>query len=400
MNNKKWNKYKLGELCDVGSSKRIFKKEYTDSGILFYRSKEIIEMYEDREVSNPLYISEKRFLELKKKFGVPSKGDILLTSVGTIGVPYQVQKDDEFYFKDGNLTWIKNIDTNIIDKNFLFYWIKSPIFKDQVNNNLIGSVQKALTIENIKKLEITVPPLNIQKKIIFIVSNLENKIKKNNRINQNLEELAQTLYHQWFVAFEFPNDEGKPYKTNGGEMIDSELGKTPKGWNIKSLSEILEVKTGKKNANIRTDNGKYKFFTCSKESCYTDDYSFDTKAILIAGNGAFYVDWYRGKFEAYQRNYVLEPNNDYLFFFLYMFLKEKIKYFTLSSKGSIVKFITKDMLDNLKFAIPNDAKMKELANILNPIFDMIENNKKENDKLIELRDSLLPFLMNGKVTVK
>jgi len=282
------------------------------------------------------------------------------------------------------------------DLDYVYYYLKTI----NIDKYITGSVQLKINQQNLNSIPIKIPNLKKQKEVASILSSLDDKIELNNKINQNLEELAQTLYHQWFISFEFPDKDGKLYKSNGGKMVESELGTIPKGWEVASLSEILDVKTGKKDANIRTENGKYKFFTCSKEGFYTDNYSFDTKAILIAGNGAFYVDWYRGKFEAYQRNYVLEPNNDDLFFFLYMFLKEKIKYFTLSSKGSIVKFITKDMLDNLKFPLPSHTKMNEFSSKINPIFDMIENNKKENDNLFELRDSLLPFLMNGKVTIK
>ena len=102
-----WKEYKLGEVCAISSSKRIFANEYQNTGIPFYRGKEIIEKHNGANISNELFISEEKYNEIKTKFGAPKKGDMLLSSVGTLGVPYIV-RDETFYFKDGNLTWFYN----------------------------------------------------------------------------------------------------------------------------------------------------------------------------------------------------------------------------------------------------------------------------------------------------
>lgn len=147
---------KLGDICTITSSKRIFASDYVDVGIPFYRSKEIIEKNRGEEVSSPLYISEEKFDVIKSKFGVPSKDDILLTSVGTIGIPYQVQSSDKFYFKDGNLTWLKDF-TKSINPRFIYYFISNSFFRTYLNSICIGSSQAALTIEKLKNIEISVP---------------------------------------------------------------------------------------------------------------------------------------------------------------------------------------------------------------------------------------------------
>ena len=119
-----WKTYKIGNLCSISSSKRIFAKEYQSSGIPFFRGKEIIEKQKGESVSTELYISKSRYDEIKNKFGVPKEGDMLLTSVGTLGIPYIV-KNETFYFKDGNLTWFT--DFKEINSKFLYYWLKSEI---------------------------------------------------------------------------------------------------------------------------------------------------------------------------------------------------------------------------------------------------------------------------------
>lgn len=177
-----WKTYKIGNLCSISSSKRIFAKEYQSSGIPFFRGKEIIEKQKGESVSTELYISKSRYDEIKNKFGVPKEGDMLLTSVGTLGIPYIV-KNETFYFKDGNLTWFT--DFKEINSKFLYYWFLSPIAKNAINAKAIGSTQKALTIDALSKFEIDIPNIDTQNRIVSILSSLDSKIELNRRINAN-----------------------------------------------------------------------------------------------------------------------------------------------------------------------------------------------------------------------
>lgn len=181
---KEWKEYKISDVCSISSSKRIFANEYKLSGIPFYRGKEIIEKQKGSNVSNELFISEKRFLEIKNKFGSPMEGDMLLTSVGTLGVPYIVKQNEVFYFKDGNLTWF--YDFKNINNRYLYYWFLSPVAKHYIDTKAIGSTQKALTIETLKGFNISLPSIDTQNKIVEILSSLDDKIELNRRINDNL----------------------------------------------------------------------------------------------------------------------------------------------------------------------------------------------------------------------
>jgi type I restriction enzyme S subunit len=147
-----WKTYKLGEIAEITSSKRIFLADYVNEGIPFYRSKEVIERFKKNNISTELFIEKSKFEEIKTKFGVPKENDILLTSVGTIGIPFKVQKNDEFYFKDGNLTWFRNYSGQIIP-DYLYYWIQSGVGKDAIDKTKIGSTQQALTIASLKQLK-------------------------------------------------------------------------------------------------------------------------------------------------------------------------------------------------------------------------------------------------------
>ncbi len=219
-----WKECKLGDICNISSSKRIFAEEYVSSGIPFSRGKEIIEKHNKNTVSSELFITHKRFAEIKSKFPVPQIDDILLTSVGTLGIPWLVNESN-FYFKDGNLTWFRS-NTDKVNPKFLYYWFESYYAKNQIDSMCIGSTQKALTIDTLSKFSIKLPPLPTQQKIAAILSSLDDKIELNNKINTNLEQQAQALFKNWFVDFE-------PF---GGKM--------PEGWKVGKLSEIADYLNG------------------------------------------------------------------------------------------------------------------------------------------------------------
>lgn len=164
-----WTYEKIGNHCEITSSKRIFFSEYVESGVPFYRSKEIIEIERGQNIGEPLYISQQKYDDIKSKYGVPLPGDMLLTSVGTIGIPYIIQIDDYFYFKDGNLTWFRSFDDLLVSR-FLYYWIISDEGQGILNNATIGSSQKALTISALNRIECPVPPIEVQTKIVSILS--------------------------------------------------------------------------------------------------------------------------------------------------------------------------------------------------------------------------------------
>ena len=178
-----WKTYKIGDVCEISSSKRVFAGEYRTSGIPFYRGKEIIEKHAGNNPSTEIYIDVSHYNKIRDRYGVPQEGDLLLTSVGTLGVPYVV-KDETFYFKDGNLTWFKNFHG--IRSEYLYYWFHSPRAKAQIDSKSIGSTQKALPIEVLKSFDILLPSLKTQDDIVSVLASLDNKIALNNRINHNL----------------------------------------------------------------------------------------------------------------------------------------------------------------------------------------------------------------------
>ena len=170
----------------------------------------------------------------------------------------------------------------------------------------------------------------------------------------------------------------------------------PYGWQVKRIKDFCDVITGKEDANFATNNGQYAFFTCGEEILKCDYPQFEGKAILIAGNGNFNVKYFEGKFNAYQRTYVLIPQEKDILGIMYRSAIDSINRFIAGSNGSIVKFITKSDIENTNLLIPNN---KNLITLFNKTLSKIDCLKKENSKLSSLRDWLLPMLMNGQVKV-
>jgi type I restriction enzyme S subunit len=194
---KELKKLPLAQLATVTSSKRIFLSDYVEEGIPFYRSKEIIAKSNFESIEKPLYITEERYSDIKEKFGVPVSGDLLITSVGTIGFIHLVNDDDgNFYFKDGNLIWVKKLLRKHL-AYFLFFKFRTPEFKEMLNTIAIGSSQKALTIETVKNIEIEIPSYDSliefnqeTKTIIKFIYNLQ---KQNTRLREARDILLPKL---------------------------------------------------------------------------------------------------------------------------------------------------------------------------------------------------------------
>lgn len=160
-NEKGWEVKKLGEVCDITSSKRIFADEYVEEGIPFYRSKEVIERSKGLPISVELFISEERYKDVKEKYGVPELGDILITAVGTIGKIWSVNTEEPFYFKDGNLVWLRKINKELIDSPF-FRASLVILVEDYKKVNANGAAYNALTIIKLKDMQCVLPPLSLQ----------------------------------------------------------------------------------------------------------------------------------------------------------------------------------------------------------------------------------------------
>ncbi|WP_114794027.1 restriction endonuclease subunit S [Vibrio cholerae] len=203
---KSWQTETLGNILDIASSKRIKREEYVNEGVPFYRSKEIILKSKQLSFTPEIFISRERFDKLSEKFGSPQQGDILISAVGTIGAIYRV-RDEEFYFKDGNLLWIRNIDKSRLSSEFLECYFRSYLCQEMLANLSAGSSQNALTIVKLSKLPLIIPTKDEQKMIVSIISSINEKIyllKAQKSETQQLKKglMQKLLTGEWRVPLE------------------------------------------------------------------------------------------------------------------------------------------------------------------------------------------------------
>lgn len=189
-----WEEKKLGNICEMTSSKRVYLADYVDNGIPFFRGKEISVLGLNQIPDDILYISEERYLEYKEKYGVPLKNDILITAVGTLGNVLLIKNDIPFYFKDGNLIWFKNITAIPEFLEYLLDWNKRTIL-----NSAIGSSQKALTMVELRKLKFVFPSKEEQQKIADFLSAIDKKIEAVYQQIEKTQTFKKGLLQQMFV---------------------------------------------------------------------------------------------------------------------------------------------------------------------------------------------------------
>ena len=194
-NEKGWEVKTLGDICEITSSKRVFANEYVDTGVPFYRSKEVIEKSKQLPISVELYISESHYNKIKSSFGVPQIGDILVTAVGTIGKIWVVDTNEPFYFKDGNLVWLRNIKGAHCEyfRYSIFYLIDE--YK-KVNAN--GAAYNALTIAKLKLMLCPLPPLSLQQSFAHKIEQIERQKAAVQSTITDLETLLAVRMQYWF----------------------------------------------------------------------------------------------------------------------------------------------------------------------------------------------------------
>ena len=382
--------YKLDSLCEITSSKRIFYSEYTESGIPFFRSKEIIDLFNKNNIVTELFISKDRYNEIKNKFGVPEKDDMLLTSVGSIGIPYLVKSSDKFYFKDGNLTWFRNYNRKLIVPLYLYLWTTSSVGKETLMRLSMGAAQPALTISRLKNLSLNLPSVSVQQKISSILSSYDRLIENNTRRIRLLEQMAENLYKEWFVRFRFPEHENV-------EMVNG----LPKGWKIKKLGEYANISTGKCNREDAEEDGIYPLFDRSQEIKKSSKWIKDCEAIIVPGEGtSFMPRYYKGKFNLHQRCYCIEPTIKDIGFYLFYSIMLNRKYFLSVATGATVPSLRQNNFTKMKLIIAELELVKKYNKIASTIAFQIDRLKEQNTLLTRQRDLLLPRLMSGKLEVK
>lgn len=290
--------------------------------------------------------------------------------------------------------------------HYIFTYIRNSI-----QNSVTGSVQDNINIDYLSQLDFKVPPKSYQDKVVGVLGTIDEKIDTNTRICTELEAMAKTLYDYWFTQFDFPNAEGKPYRSSGGEMVwnDQLKREIPKGWQVSSIGSVTRNYDSKRVPLSQNERdimkGGIPYYGATGIMDYVNRHIFDGQYVLIAEDGSVMdvkgnpiVQMIWGKTWVNNHAHVLQGCNGYSNELLYLLLQHipVVKIMT----GSIQKKINQDNLNSYKIPQIPDPISQAFCEIVKPMFEKIQSLQDENDELTKLRDWLLPVLMNGQATVE
>lgn len=306
-----------------------------------------------------------------------------------------------------------------VDKQFIKYVVSTRHFKEYISRFANGTTIKNVSLKVMRNYEFLLPHISEQQAIGSTLSCIDNKIELNNTINKNLEEMAQTLFKRWFVDFEFPNENGEPYKSSGGEFEESELGLIPKGWRVGTATEIFDVQSGgtPKTGNFEYWNGDIPFFT--PKDCTNSFYVINTEkqitevglskcnsklykagTVFITARGTVGKLSIAGQDMAMNQScYALVATKDFTQKYIFLQTQLLINAIKKNASGAVFDAITVSTFQSLKVVIPNIELVVKFDKVVESIFNSILKNINENQILSDSRDTLLPKLMSGEIRV-
>jgi type I restriction enzyme S subunit len=415
-----WKKYKLKQVAEISTGFPFKGNKYTDQGTKVVRGENVT-------------IGELRWDTVKfwnehfdqfQKYSLQA-GDIVIGMDGSrVGKNRaQIRKSDLPLLLAQRVACIRAKEG--FSQDLIAYLIKSPEFEFYVSRVHTGTSIPHISQKQIEEFEVSLTDhLPTQKAIAEILSSLDDKIELNNQINQNLEALAQALFKQWFVDFEFPNEIGEPYKSSGGELVESELGEIPKGWEVKSLEEIaIEItrgftsqyveKSNLINLNQKVNRGNY--LDKSNFKYYPEDAKVPNNKfakqndILINSLGQGTL----GRIHLYKENTknvvidqhisILRSNGGkYYPELLYLMLinpfnQSRLEEMVTGSTGMLMLNISK--IRDFKIVVPPIDTQEGLSEKVTSLFGFVTKNVIENQDLNILRNTLLPKLISGEIEV-
>ena len=380
-----WEKVKLGDIAiciqpgPFGS--QLHNSDYSESGTPIIMPKDMI----DGKIShsNLIFVGEEHTKRLCRH--QVHAGNLMVARKGDVRKCVFITENEDGWMTGSDCLKVA-LKENYCYPRFIYYQLRSPFIGRWLEKISIGATMPSINTGLLSSIELVLPSLKEQKRITDILSAYDNLIENNQKQIKLLEEAAQRLYKQWFIDLRFPGHETTPI-----------VGGLPEGWRKECLGNLVPILTGKKDANYGTADGKYPFFTCSQEPIKSPGYSFDTSAVILAGNGDFNVKLYRGKFEAYQRTYVLAPKDKNYLYLVYNSVQGKMRELFQGASGSTIKFLTKGMIESIPIVIPSNLILKKFNDLQDAIQKKIEVLKTSIICSVESRDRLLPKLMNGEM---
>ena len=336
------------------------------------------------DLTSAYLISQDDFNEVNKRSKV-DQWDILFSMIGTVGEIAIIDKNPDFAIKNVGLFKCGNE----FKAKWLFYFLRGRIGQGEIQQRMNGTTQSYVTLSDLKSFPIIVPSSSDElKAIAAVLSSLDDKIELLREQNKTLEAIAQTIFKEWFVNFNFPGATGK--------MIDSELGKIPEGWKVGKLGDIFEIEYGKSDKKF-DESGDFPVYGAGGIVGYSNLNDYQGYQIIVGCRGTCGNITLAYKDSKITHN-SLVITNEWFKPFSYLFLQ------TIDIKraitGSTQPQITIGDLANIEMYIPEDLIIKLFSENIKSVFEKIKNNNAQIQTLSALRDTLLPKLMRGEIRVK
>ncbi len=366
------------------------------------KSANTYKVYEQGVVNNndinfgTYYIDEDRFKHLER-FSIKT-GDILITGAGTLGELFEVPEDHEEGVINQALIRLR-INKDIVDNSFFKYYFKWYIKGVAVRYNNHSVIPNLPPVEVFKNIEVSIPDLPTQKKIADVLSCIDDKIALNNKTNTELENLAKTIYDYWFTQFDFPDKNGHPYKSSGGLMVYNETLKReiPAGWKAGCFGDLIEIGNGKDH--IKLDDGDFPVYGSGGLMRKVNKSLYSGESVLFPRKGTLNnVMYVNETFWTVDTMFYSIPKKQSLA--LYVYYNAKHFDFEKMNTGTGVPSMTSSIIKELPIIIPDTSILDSFDKTIQPIYQQVFSNRKENEELTKLRDYLLPLLMNGQIEVK
>ncbi|AFA47672.1 restriction endonuclease subunit S [Acetobacterium woodii] len=398
-----WDIVKLGDLIDILSGYAFKSKDFECGGVPVIKIKNIVPpniSIEDAQCVNEKFYFENEKYRLKYN-------DILISMTGSNynQMASAVGKVGKIRIKDAKMLINQRVgkiipDESKCDKEYIYQYISTFETQYRLASSAGGSANQAnISPKQIKDLVIPYPPLNEQKAIAHILSTLDEKIEVNNQINKTLEKMAQAIFKQWFVDFEFPNEAGEPYQSSGGEMVESELGLVPKGWEVGTLGDILTLNYGKSLPAKKRLEGNVKVYSSAGVTGLHNEALIHEPSIIVGRKGTIGTVYYSTEpsFCIDTAYFATQKDSKYPLILMYQLLKEiDLKQY---NEDSAVPGLNRNTVYAIKIVIPPVELQNTIGVQILAIYNLIFQNIKQNEKLSAIRDLLLPKLMAGEIRV-
>ena len=371
--------------------------KWLDEGIPVVRNYNLVDGHID--TSNLSYVDESTYLDRIKR-AKPEEGDIIISREAPMGVVGIVPKG--FKCCLGQRLVLLKVDRSKCDPQYLLYALLSNIVQVQIHRiDLTESIVSNLNIPDMKKLLIPMVNENMDKVGGYLQS-IDSKISNNNAIAQQLEAMAKTIYDYWFLQFEFPNEEGKPYRSSGGRMIWNEelQQEIPEGWTSTRLKDIIveNPKSKIKVSDVKND-GEIPFFTSGADILSTNESIVSGLNCYLNTGGNADVKYYYGEASYSTDTWCITAENETKYILPFVLNKIKPSMDKVFFQGTGLRHLQKNLLREYQFCFPDSNVVKEFSKLASDIFKKQHYLLEENKKLESLKQFLLPFLMNGQVTI-